>query len=198
MKVKRIQFIAVALSSVGMLISPAAHGAITPAVKGQGVQAPRDITLHEGGVLMGQMLDPQGAAIAGAPVSVQTAGKEVARAVTDQSGKFKIAGLQGGVHQVATVGQQDDYRLWAPQTAPPSAQQGLMLVSSNDLVRGQGCGSAVGCGSSCGCGTGVFGGGGGGRIGNWVANHPLLTAGVIGAAIAIPLAVSDDDPPASP
>ena len=34
---------------------------------------------------------------------------------------------------------------------------------------------------------------GGGLIG-WMANHPAITVGAIGAAIAIPLAVDDDDP----
>jgi hypothetical protein len=35
----------------------------------------------------------------------------------------------------------------------------------------------------------------------WVADHPIITAGVIGAAIAIPIALDDDDdwtPPTSP
>jgi len=191
----------VALSSVGMLMSPVATAApvaaVAPIASAPVVQAPRDIALHEGGVLVGQMLDAQGGAIAGAPISVLTAGKEVARVQTDQSGKFEVTGLKGGVHQIATVGQQDVYRLWSPKTAPPAAQKGLMLVSSSDLVRGQGCGSGVNCGS--GCGGGVGGRGGGGGIGNWIANHPIITAGVIGAAIAIPLALNDDDdPPATP
>ncbi len=206
MKIKQFKFIAVALSSVGMLMSPVATAApvaaIAPIASVPVVQAPRDIALHEGGVLVGQMLDAQGGAIAGVPISVLTAGKEVARVQTDQSGKFKVAGLKGGVHQVATVGQQDVYRLWSPKTAPPAAQKGLMLVSSNDLVRGQDCGSGVNCGSACGgggLGRGGRGGGGGGGIGNWIANHPIITAGVIGAAIAIPLALDDDDdPPATP
>lgn len=200
MKRLRIQVLAVATACVGMVAAPLANAA--PGMRG--IVAPRDVALHEGGVLLGQMLDGQGTAVAGAKVTVHAAGKQVAQSVTDQTGKFRVTGLKGGVHQVVAAEQQSIYRLWAPQTAPPAAQQGLMLVSSNDLVRGQccgstvNCGSAVGCGSGCGCGGGIFGGGGGG-VGNWMANHPLLTAGAIGAAIAIPLSLDDDDdPPATP
>ena len=203
MKIKQFREFAVALSCVGMLMAPVATAATAPIAVRTAVQAPRDIALHQGGKLVGQMLDAQGAAIAGATVSVTTAGKEVARVQTDLAGKFQVAGLKGGVHQVATAGQQDVYRLWAPQTAPPAAQQGLMLVSGTDIVRGQSCGTGVGCGSACGSGGGgrVLGGGAGrGGIGNWIANHPIVTAGAIGAAIAIPLALEDDDdtPPATP
>ncbi len=207
MKFKQVQVFVVAFSCASMLMSPmmASAASMTAIAATPVIQAPRDIALHQGtasqgGVLVGQMLDAQGAAIAGATVSVRTSGKEVGRVLTDQTGKFQMTGLKGGVHQVATAGQQEVYRLWAPQTAPPAAQQGLMLVSSTDVVRGQTCGTPV-CGSACSdSGGGVFGGGGGrGGIGNWIANHPLITAGAIATAIAVPLALDDDDtPPATP
>ncbi len=205
MKIKQFKLFAVALSCAGMVMSPIATAATMPVATRAVAQAPRDVALHQGAsqqgnVLVGQMLDAQGAAIAGATVSVQTAGKEVARVLTDQAGKFQVTGLKGGVHQVAAAGQQNVYRLWAPQTAPPAAQQGLMLVSSTDVVRGQcDCGTPT-CGSACGGGGGggVLGGGVGGGIGNWIANHPIVTAGAIATAIAVPLALEDDDSPASP
>ncbi len=192
MKIKQFKVVVAALSCVGMLVSPgmvAASQVTAIAV----APAPQDVKLHEGGVLTGQVLNAQGAAVANSPVSVRSAGKEVVRVQTDQAGKFSIAGLQGGVHEVVTVESQGVYRLWAPHTAPPAAQQGLLLVSNGDLVRGQSCGSGVGCGSGCGTGCG-----GGSGIGAWVANHPIITAGAIAAAIAIPLALDDDDAPATP
>jgi len=191
MKIKQFKHVVAALSCVGMLVSPgmvAASQVATTAL----TQAPRDVVLHEGGTLIGQVLDAQGAAVVNSPVAVRSAGKEIVRVQTDQAGKFSIAGLKGGVHEVATVESQGVYRLWAPNTAPPAAQQGLMLVSNGDLVRGQNCGNGVSCGSACGSGCG----GGGGGIMGWVANHPIITAGVIAAAIAIPLALDDDDAPA--
>jgi len=166
-------------------------------------QTTRDITLqeggtlHEGGVLVGQLLDAQGVGVAEAPVTVKTAGNQIVSTTTGKDGKFRVAGLQGGVHQVALGGKQESYRLWAPGTAPPSARRGLMQVTNTDVVRGQcDCGTPV-CGSACE--GGAYGGSRGGGVGRWIANHPLITAGAIGAAIAIPLALDDDDdPPATP
>lgn len=206
MQAKRFRGVVVALSCVGMIV-PSAAVAEPIVASARQAQAPRDVELHEGGVLLGQMLNAQGVATAGATVVLQTAGKEVARVLTDKDGRFRVAGLKGGVHLVATAGQQGVYRLWAPRTAPPAAQRGLMLVSSTDVVRGQcGCGTPV-CGSAvCECshttGGGGYGRGGYGRSGgpgDWISNHPMLTAGAIAAAIAVPLAVNDnDDAPATP
>ena len=188
MEVKRFLVVIVLLSCVAM-ISPTAIMAAP--VK----NTPRDVALHKGGVLVGQMLDAQGAAVVAVPVSVKTAGKEIAKVRTDQQGKFQVRGLRGGVHVVAAGGQQGVYRLWAPRTAPPAARQGLMLVPSTDIVRGQcGCGTSVGCGTPvCGKGCGFAG------IGGWMDRHPVVTVGAIATAIAVPLALDDDDdPPATP
>ncbi len=176
MKSRILNITAAALSCVGMLISPVAMAA-SP------VAAPRDVALHDGGTLLGQIVDAQGVAVAMAPVSLQKGGKEVARTQSDRSGKFTVSGLQGGVYQIASADQQGVYRLWASQTAPPAAQRGLMLVSS-DVVRGQSV-----------PGSGPFGG-----VVNWIGKHPIMTAAAVAAAIAIPLALDDDDdnPPASP
>ncbi|MCH2118910.1 MAG: carboxypeptidase-like regulatory domain-containing protein, partial [Pirellulales bacterium] len=172
-----------AVSCVGMLLAPAAQAAQ--------LAGPRDVALQKGGVLLGQVLDAQGTVLAKSPVSVHLAGKEVARVVTDQAGNFSVPNLRGGVYQVVLAGQANACRCWAPRTAPPVAQQGLLLVANSDLVRAQNCGSGVGCGSVCGPG--------GGGVLNWMSCHPVITAAAIGAAIAIPLSVDDDPPsPASP
>jgi hypothetical protein len=184
MKSYKLNMAAAAFSCLGMLLTPAVQAAPTA--------APRDVALQSGGVLLGQVVDAQGAPLAKSSVSIRVAGKEAARALTDQSGKFAVPNLKGGVYEVASVGHADIYRCWAPGTAPPAAQHGLMLVSNNDLIRAQNCGSGVACGSGVGCGSGC-GAGGGGLLG-WMANHPVITAGAIGAAIAIPLALDDDDP----
>ena len=105
-------------------------------------------------------------------------GKEIARLETDQRGRFAVNGLKGGVYQVATVGQQGVYRMWAPRTAPPVAKKGLILVSG-DVVRGQGYGPGP---------SGPFS-----TVTGWISQHPLMTAGIIATAIAIPLAIDDDD-----
>ena len=185
MKTSKLSLLAVCLACLSMLASPVL--AATPSVI-----KPRDVLLHQGGMLYGQVVDSEGGAVTNTPVSVLSGTKEVARVQSDRSGRFKVDGLRGGVYEVASVGQKKVYRLWAPQTAPPAAQQGLMLVANNDFVRGQGCGcGVVDCGGACGAG---YQQGPVRRVGAWLAEHPILTAGTIAAAIAIPLAVDDDDP----
>ncbi|MEM8947003.1 MAG: carboxypeptidase-like regulatory domain-containing protein [Planctomycetota bacterium] len=146
-------------------------------------QAPSDIVLQDGGLLIGRIIDAQGKPVAMTPVSLQSGGKEVARVVSDESGRFEVKGLTGGVYQIASTGHQGVYRIWAPRTAPPAAVNGLSIVSQPEVIRGQ------------------YGPGPGNPFsaaGQWIAEHPIITAGAVAAAIAIPIAVDDDDdPPAS-
>lgn len=149
------------------------------------VNAPSDVVLQEGGTLVGRIVDAQGKPVAKSPVSLQTGGKEVVRVTSDETGKFEAKGLKGGVYHVASTGHQGVYRMWAPKTAPPAAAKGLSIVAQPEVIRAQ------------------FGPGPGGPIsslGQWVAEHPIITAGAVAAAIAVPIAVSDDDddPPATP
>lgn len=139
------------------------------------VEAPQDVALAPGGVLTGQVVDSSGRPVSMVPVSLKTQGKEIARVHTDQQGAFRVASLQGGVYRVTASGKEGVYRFWAPQTAPPSSLNGLNLVSSGEVFRGQMTG-------------GTFA-----SAGQWIAEHPIITAGAIAAAIAIPIAVSDDD-----
>jgi len=181
MKRFNLQFVAAAFACAGMLVSPAMAAPVAKQA------APSDIALRDGGVLVGQLTSPQGTALEAAPVSIQQNGRELIRVATNDKGEFTVAGLKGGVYQVAAPGHQGVYRLWAPRTAPPAASNGLMAVAGNQAILGQ-CGP---CGSgSCGtgCAPGPFAG-----ITGWVSQHPIMTAGIIAAAVAIPLAIDDDD-----
>jgi hypothetical protein len=142
--------------------------------------APQDVALADGGVLIGQVVDTAGKPQAMTPVSLVTGGKEIARVTTDAKGQFRVASLRGGTYQVATTGNSGVYRFWAPRTAPPSSLNGLNMVSGNQVVRGQ------------------MGGGFLSSTGQWIAEHPIITAGAIATAIAVPLALDDDDDPSSP
>jgi hypothetical protein len=130
-----------------------------------------DVALRSGGLLVGQVVDQQGVAKANTPVSIQFAGKEVARTTTDADGVFAAKGLRGGQYQIVTPQGMNDCRLWAAETAPPSARPAALVVSGNQVVRGMP----------------------GGGVVDWVKAHPYLTAGTVAAAIAIPLALADDD-----
>jgi hypothetical protein len=129
----------------------------------------RDVALQPGGVLTGQVLDSAGNPCAGVAVRIVRAGgatELVAAAETTADGQFTFSELSGGVYRVETPIGAGMYRLWAPDTAPPSAVPAVLLVAGQDAVRGNL-----------------------GKIG-WLG-WTLIGLGVA-AAIAIPLALDDD------
>lgn len=187
MKTKLVARLAVALWCVGLPIEPMA----TAAAEIHSV----DVALQTGGILSGQVVNAAGRPLAGEAVVLAVGGKEIARCQSGKDGSFRVANLKGGAVEVAAVGVAGNCRLWSPGTAPPAAQHGLLVVAAGDTVRGQHCGSPVGCGGIV-AGRGVRGHGGG--LLGLMIEHPLVTAGAVGAAIAIPLATSNDDSPSSP
>lgn len=153
---------AVLASCLGMLVGQAAQAA-SPII--------RDVALQPGGVLNGQVLNEQATAQANSKVAVVHKGKPVTVAETDKDGRFVLTGLQPGVYELHLAAGGGAYRVWAPRTAPPAAEQSVLLVQDNRVVRG------------LHQGAGHFG---------WLAN-PWVLAGIVAAAIAIPLAIDDDD-----
>lgn len=136
-----------------------------------------DVQLRDGGVFVGKLVDAHGAPLAGTDVALRYAGQRVAVAKSDQSGVFAVKGLRPGQYQVVAAGGMNTFRVWTPQTAPPGAINGALIITGPDVVNGQG-----------------------GMLG-FVQQYPLMTAAAVTAAIAIPVAIAasdDDDPPATP
>lgn len=96
-----------------------------------------DVALRDGGVLIGQVVDPQGTAKAKVPVVLRTGQQTLAVGTTDQGGYFAFGKLQGGVYQITTREGQGTYRVWTPSAAPPLAQQGALVIDGKDVVRGR-------------------------------------------------------------
>ncbi len=97
-----------------------------------------DVALRDGGVLVGQMVNGQNVPQSGIRVSLQdTQNREVAAVVTDRQGGFAISGVRSGVYQLVTPQGRQVYRIWSPGMAPPSAQQGVLIVAPGQTVRGQ-------------------------------------------------------------
>jgi len=144
----------------------------TAGLAATGAAGNHDVALREGGVLVGQVVNQQGVAKANADVSIRYANHEVVRTTTDENGVFAAKGLRGGQYELMTDEGASSCRLWAADTAPPAARPAALLVSGDNVVRGQGVArSWVG----------------------WMKAHPYLTAGTVAAAVAIPLALADDD-----
>ncbi len=158
-----------------------------------------DVALTDGGVLYGQVVDPQGSALVKVPVLLRDRDRELARAVTDKNGYFAVRGLRGGVYQLATVGGQGMFRLWKPGSAPPASEQGALLIVQGDTVRGQceSCGEPT-CGAGCdSCGGARGEPACGSRLAVWLAN-PWVVAGIVATAVAVPVAIHNSGRPASP
>jgi hypothetical protein len=140
---------------------------------------PTDIAMQDGGVLVGQVVNPDGSPVAGVPVSFRQNDKDWVGPKTGPDGVFAVKGLRGGVYQVAAAEGRRTCRVWALGTAPPKAQQQVVLVQ--------------GIGNPCEPERPILG---------FVRAHPLLTTAVVATAVAVPVAIaaSDDEPepPASP
>lgn len=180
MKIRFVQHAAAALACLGLLLPQSAFAA--PAAGAM----KSDVALRAGGLLVGQVVDAHGKALADAEVSVLLGEDEVVRTLTDKNGVFAAKGLRGGEYQIVAGGGQVAYRLWAEQTAPPAASNGVLIVTGSEIINGQ-CQTCppAGCPPQHG---GIVG---------WVKSHPMLVAAGIAAAIAIPVAVADDDDPTS-
>lgn len=133
-----------------------------------------DVALGQGGVFLGQVVDPNGAVKAKVPVSLRLGDRELAKAKTDTNGYFAFSGLRGGVYQVVTAKGVAAYRVWAERTAPPTAEKGALVVFGQDLMRGQ---------LKC-----------------YLAN-PWVVAGIVATAVAVPVGIhnsSSTTVPSSP
>jgi hypothetical protein len=140
-----------------------------------------DVALEDGGILIGQVVDPQGIAQIDVPVALSQGDQEIATAKTDAQGFFAFRGLRGGVYQLAAADGAGMYRLWAPRTAPPTAQRGALIVSGQDMARGQ-----------------YNWYNWGGRLKAWLSN-PWVIAGIVATAVAVPVAIHNADTgPSSP
>ena len=192
MKVQRIQSMAAAAACWGML----AAQCVTAAPQGSQPFA-GDVALGDGGVLMGQVVDGQGAVLKNAPVVIQASGQDVARTSTNDQGVFLAQGLTGGVYEVSAAEHRGVYRLWASKTAPPTASRGIVAISQTQVAPAQ-YGEPMGTpligpppapgGPMATQPVGPLG-----KTMRWVGDHPLLSAGIVATAIAVPIAVSQND-----
>jgi hypothetical protein len=134
-----LQNLSVGLATCGLLLPTT--GVVTAAEKPvaarQATASVIDVSLIDGGVLQGQVVNPQGQVVANAPVVLTQGKNEVAKATTNQNGQFALKGVKGGVYVVSTDGAVGVVRAWSPRTAPPSSVYGVLLVPQDVTTRAQ-------------------------------------------------------------
>jgi hypothetical protein len=168
----------------GSLIAIAALGLCIPQVALAATPTPTppvmDVALGDGGVLHGQVVDLQGSGQAGVPVFVKAQARSVATTVTSADGTFNVQGLRGGVYHVAAAKGQGVYRAWSAGTAPPAAQKTAMVYTQNGTVPSD-----------------VVVYTAGGFAPKMLLTNPIVIAGVVATAVAVPVALANSHP-ASP
>lgn len=128
---------------------------------------PTDVKLTSANILVGQVINAQGQAIAGKPVMVQYQNKLVAAPTTDKNGYFALKGVRPGIYRIASMKGVGDYRVWSEKTAPPKSASGALLIEGKEIIRGQINGMA---------------------LRNVLAN-PFVVAGIVATAVAVPVAI---------
>ncbi len=131
-----------------------------------------DVELDPAGSLRGVVVNVQGVPIAQAEVVVRQADRQVARTETDAQGCFLADNLRGGIYEVAIGRYTRQFRTWAARTAPPNTKPFALIVvgvepwrAELDVVRGQR------------------------TPGELFASDAVILTGLVGAMIAIPIAV---------
>ena len=161
-----IQRVAACLAVLGFCIPQVA---LAETVQINPAAAMADVQLHEGGVLLGQVVTPENAPTVNVQVSLRSGDRELAVTMTDHEGRFEFRGLNDGVYQIVTANGQGTYRVWSQAAAPPSAQLGATVRGQHHF----------------------------GQFKYWMSN-PWIVAGIIAAAVAIPVAIHNSKKPSSP
>ena len=135
-----------------------------------------DVALQDDGEFRGIVQRVTGEPAAEAQFVVYDQQQLIAEGTTDRHGRFALPGVQGGLYKVAWKTADGESgamacRLWAAGSGPPLANQTPIMASQPTTIRGQRPPAKPWC---------------------WIAN-PWVAAGLITAAIAIPIALSDDD-----
>jgi hypothetical protein len=136
-----------------------------------------DVQIRQDGSLLGMVLDRQGNPMPQTRLWI-SGNDQVLETITDHQGRFAIRDLRGGVYKVSTGAEQQVIRAWVADTAPPNALGGVTLIQG-DVVRGQ---------PPYNPNVGPYDG----AIWRTLTNPWVISAGVA-AAIAIPLALDEDD-----
>ncbi len=124
----------------GVMLSFAAVAILAPQADAADAAAANriaDIMLHDGGTMIGVLVDANGRPVAQENVVLKQGNRVAAITQSNKLGQFAVRGLRGGVYQVEAGKHRSLVRVWTAQTAPPAASQAGQFVTRDDIVRGQ-------------------------------------------------------------
>lgn len=125
-----------------------------------------DVRLSDKNELKGVVVTSQGKTLQKISVALQADGKTVQKTTTDQDGRFSFTVDKGGSFQIVTSEGIVGCRAWTAKAAPPVAANQILIVHGS-VVRGQR------------------------PIRELFRSDPIFAAGVLAAAIAIPIAIHE-------
>src|SRR5277367_6192962 len=128
----RFRSTAISIAALGLILPSGVFAAdalpaSTPAAARQAPQV-SDVSLADGGVLAGQVVDAQGLPLPSTVVTVRSVMGQVANGYTAADGRFQIRGLSGGLYQVTAAQGSGAFRLWTASASPPGAVKQVLLV----------------------------------------------------------------------
>ena len=137
-----------------------------------------DIALSDRGTLNGQLKNPDGMPLRDQLVSLSSGSTVLQRTKTDSAGFFTFSKVKAGSLSITAPNCYQHVRAWPEASAPPSAKNKLNLVSG-PTVRGQ-FGSTIGGFTAPSIHPAQY------------LQHPATVFGVMGLAIAAPLAIHEE------
>ncbi len=184
------------MAAIGMLASPLLGASPVPVSK-QAKPAIFDIRLADG-ALVGQVVNSAGKPEQHKNVVLLSKLSPVSKSMTDEAGRFKIPVSKQGAYRVMIADRAFSVRAWSPEAAPPASRDSLLCVVQ-DTLRGQcDCGSMGDCaaGMPCDCDSPACCPApcqtSHSKVKAILCNPAIIGLGVA-AAIALPIALDDDD-----
>lgn len=170
-------------------------GRIAPGSGITGRNLVSDVAIARGGRLHGRIVDSEGTACQARRLLLRKDGRAVAECISGDQGQFVVEGLSGGTYQVESSSSGGVYRVWAPGTAPPCAKPEIILIEG-PVIRGQYTAARVrGARPYWNAAMPRYE-----RLGCTVLrslSHPWIVMPVVTSAVAIPLALTNDNPSGS-
>ena len=169
--------------------------AVPTALAGKPAKEPRarptaaivDVALSDQATLTGRLTTPDGTPLNQRIVTLSSGTTVLKTTKSDSNGYFVFDAVSAGSLAVASDDCSQHLRVWTKASAPPIAQSEAKLVCGPTVVRGQ-FGNTIGGLTAPSIHPAQY------------LRHPATAFGVIGMAIAAPLAIHEeiDDVPATP